>query len=95
MSGRGWNVKRMFSGNGATETIMRLGQCMIPHGEKVHYGGEDGCFISESDKAFGVTDGVGGWASSGINPAVFARKMMEFSKDEFRRHNKHILKPVE
>jgi len=34
------------------------------------YGGEDAFFISQQGStAFGVADGVGGWANSGINPA--------------------------
>ena len=34
------------------------------------YGGEDAYFVSEQHGfAFGVADGVGGWANSGINPA--------------------------
>ena len=38
------------------------------------YGGEDAYFISQQDGcAFGVADGVGGWANSGINPAGLAQ----------------------
>lgn len=34
------------------------------------YGGEDAFFITQQGSAaFGVADGVGGWVSSGINPA--------------------------
>ena len=34
------------------------------------YGGEDAFFISQQGStAFGVADGVGGWVTSGINPA--------------------------
>ena len=34
------------------------------------YGGEDAFFITQQGStAFGVADGVGGWANSGINPA--------------------------
>lgn len=34
------------------------------------YGGEDAFFISQQGSTtFGVADGVGGWASSGVNPA--------------------------
>lgn len=37
---------------------------------QVSYGGEDAYFVSEQHGfAFGVADGVGGWANSGINPA--------------------------
>ena len=34
------------------------------------YGGEDAFFISQKGSTtFGVADGVGGWANSGVNPA--------------------------
>ena len=34
------------------------------------YGGEDAFFISQQGSTtFGVADGVGGWANSGVNPA--------------------------
>lgn len=46
----------------------------IPHPEKRHKGGED-AFISD-DYIVAVADGVGGYASSGVNPAVFTRRVM-------------------
>lgn len=67
-----------------------MGYCIIPHPEKAYRGGEDGCFIDSKHKAFGVADGVGGYAESGINPAVFARLIMKFSAE-----NIHSKSPVE
>lgn len=46
----------------------------LPHPEKLHRGGED-AFISD-DFIISVADGVGGYASSGVNPAVFTRRVM-------------------
>jgi len=47
----------------------------LPHKDKVYKGGEDAHFISEAVLA--VADGVGGWAEYGIDPALYARKLME------------------
>ena len=44
--------------------------------------GEDSFFISDIDTApsvaFGVVDGVGGWTSSGVDPADFAHGLCEY-----------------
>jgi protein phosphatase PTC7 len=48
--------------------------CALPHPDKRHRGGED-AFIS-NDFIVAVADGVGGYASSGVNPAVFTRRIM-------------------
>ena len=50
------------------------GACAAPHKEKLYRGGEDAFFLSHF--GLGVADGVGGWADAGINPAVYARKLM-------------------
>ena len=55
---------------------LELGYCMIPHPEKAYKGGEDGLFLSYRTNAFGVADGVGGYADSGVDPALFARLIM-------------------
>lgn len=44
-----------------------------PHHAKQKKGGEDAaCF---SDNMIAMADGVGGWAESGVDPAIFARKL--------------------
>lgn len=48
---------------------------LIPHSEKVETGGEDTYFISDSGNAFGVFDGVGGWAEMGINSRDFSYQL--------------------
>lgn len=53
---------------------------MFPHPDKEYKGGEDAYFVSENGKAMGVADGVGGWASKGVDPAIYARALMEGAK---------------
>lgn len=45
----------------------------IPHPEKVAKGGEDAYFVS--DLALGVFDGVGGWASIGVDPGLYSKQL--------------------
>lgn len=65
---------------------------VIPHPQKAYKGGEDAHFIST--RAVGVADGihmyvyfisktklgVGGWADVGVDPALYANKLMEGAK---------------
>jgi len=46
---------------------------MQPHYEKVHKGGEDAASLSSNVLA--VADGVGGWISQGIDPAVYSKNL--------------------
>lgn len=50
---------------------------MIPHPEKAHRGGEDAFFAHRLGVC--VADGVGGYASSGVDPAIFTRKVAKDS----------------
>ena len=45
----------------------------IPHSEKVDKGGED-AYIASPDLLV-VADGVGGWASQGVDPGLFSKKL--------------------
>jgi len=56
---------------------------MIPHPAKVDKGGEDAYFVSSDGLALGVADGVGGWGLHGIDPAIYARSMMNDSKKAY------------
>jgi len=47
---------------------------MIPHPEKVAKGGEDACYVDEGILI--VADGVGGWASRGVDPAIYSNKLV-------------------
>jgi len=53
--------------------MFRAGICLNPHPQKRHKGGEDACCVT--DNLISVADGVGGWAESGIDPAIFSRKL--------------------
>ena len=46
---------------------------IIPHDSKINRGGEDSADSSETVLA--VADGVGGWASKGINPGLFSLEL--------------------
>ena len=55
---------------------------MIPHPEKVHKGGEDAFFtdskynsIYSKFSILTVADGVGGWASHGIDPGLYSKEL--------------------
>mmetsp|Transcript_46242 Transcript_46242/g.86307 ORF Transcript_46242/g.86307 Transcript_46242/m.86307 type:complete len:330 (+) Transcript_46242:59-1048(+) len=48
----------------------------LPHPEKVKKGGEDGYFACPASRSFGVADGVGGWADTGVDPGLFARRLL-------------------
>ncbi|KAK9815581.1 hypothetical protein WJX72_006209 [[Myrmecia] bisecta] len=62
------------------QLTLRLAASNIPHPDKASYGGEDAYFVSQvGGGAFGVADGVGGWADSGINPAEYSRQLMRSS----------------
>ncbi len=45
---------------------------MIPHPQKAHKGGEDALFANE--KFLVVADGVGGWATYGIDPGKYSKE---------------------
>lgn len=46
---------------------------MQPHYAKRHKGGEDAACLSPS--LLCVADGVGGWAESGIDPAIYSKRL--------------------
>jgi protein phosphatase PTC7 len=49
------------------------GICINPHYAKKHKGGEDAACIN--DNLICVADGVGGWAESGVDPAIYSKKL--------------------
>ena len=65
---------------------------MNPHFEKKKKGGEDAATLSLNLLA--VADGVGGWASSGIDPAIYSKKLCSLI-DEIaaRAEDKHLMNP--
>jgi protein phosphatase PTC7 len=54
-------------------TIISFRISMIPHYKKKAKGGEDAAVLT--DRLLALADGVGGWAESGIDPAIFARNL--------------------
>eukprot|EP00403_Amphidinium_massartii_P017744 CAMPEP_0178412632 /NCGR_PEP_ID=MMETSP0689_2-20121128/22114_1 /TAXON_ID=160604 /ORGANISM="Amphidinium massartii, Strain CS-259" /LENGTH=370 /DNA_ID=CAMNT_0020033883 /DNA_START=27 /DNA_END=1135 /DNA_ORIENTATION=- len=56
-----------------------------PHPEKLERGGEDSFFACPDSGCFGIADGVGGWASAGIDPGAFARKFLQYAYDDIQR----------
>ena len=48
-------------------------QTIIPHSDKVYKGGEDAYFVNKNILI--VVDGVGGWADSGVDPAIYSKKL--------------------
>ena len=58
----------------------------IPHPRKADTGGEDAFFASKQLRTFGIADGVGGWASLGIDPSEYPRKLMVSCEEGASRH---------
>ncbi|WCJ25593.1 hypothetical protein M5689_007465 [Euphorbia peplus] len=56
--------------------------------------GEDAHFMCEAMNVIGVADGVGGWASKGIDAGEYARELMANSKTALLDHNKGSINPV-
>jgi len=58
------------------------GAAAIPHPAKAASGGEDAHFTSPAHLGcVGVADGVGGWAAEGVDPAIYARRLMAGAAD--------------
>ncbi|KAH9577165.1 PPM-type phosphatase domain [Trypanosoma melophagium] len=65
----------------------RRGVCAVPHPSKRHRGGEDAFFVHAN--GIGVADGVGGYARSGVDPAVFTRNVMRFTLRALQDDGEH------
>jgi protein phosphatase PTC7 len=69
-------------GNESQAVIVRsAGAILVPHPDKAEKGGEDACFVLKQSGAFGVFDGVGGWAEEGVDPAEYSEKFAEKSAE--------------
>ena len=53
--------------------MFQAGVFLNPHMEKRHKGGEDAATICSTMVA--VADGVGGWAESGVDPAIYSKRL--------------------
>jgi len=66
--------------------------CVIPDPDKAgeryvlppRCGGHDAYFVDDAAGVVGVADGVGGWVSSGVDPGVFSRQLMNFAAESVR-----------
>jgi len=66
--------------------------CVIPDPDKAgeryvlppRCGGHDAFFVDDAAGVVGVADGVGGWVTSGIDPGVFSRQLMNFAAESVR-----------
>lgn len=65
---------------------------MSPHPEKAYKGGEDAVFTS--DNVLLVADGVGGWVESGIDPALYSKRLAKIIEELVQKDPlKHIENP--
>jgi protein phosphatase PTC7 len=55
------------------ELLLDARCCLIPHPDKKKP--EDAYFIGQGLRALAVADGVGGWASMGVDPAAYSTKL--------------------
>lgn len=65
------------------------GGAMIPHDTKLEKGGEDAYFATRM--AAGIADGVGGWASKGIDPGIYSSFLMDYCRQYVEQGNKDPL----
>jgi len=74
---------------GTSRLHLEFGVACIPHPDKAKRGGEDGYFACPLSRSFGIADGVGGWADTGVDPGLFARCLLRFAHEGIRRvpHN--------
>jgi protein phosphatase PTC7 len=67
-------TKLTDDGVGADDDLVFESSCsLIPHPQKQK--SEDAFFIAASSRAFGVCDGVGGWASLGVDPSAYSTRL--------------------
>lgn len=55
------------------------GVVCIPHPEKADKGGEDAFFVENN--ALGVFDGVGGWASIGVDAGLYSKELARLTRN--------------
>lgn len=62
----------------------RCGVVIIPHPEKAEKGGEDAFFVEKN--ALGVFDGVGGWASIGVDAGLYSKELARLTAEHVRKN---------
>eukprot|EP00184_Porphyridium_aerugineum_P001678 CAMPEP_0184695762 /NCGR_PEP_ID=MMETSP0313-20130426/3300_1 /TAXON_ID=2792 /ORGANISM="Porphyridium aerugineum, Strain SAG 1380-2" /LENGTH=422 /DNA_ID=CAMNT_0027154283 /DNA_START=473 /DNA_END=1741 /DNA_ORIENTATION=+ len=68
---------------------LRCGVYMIPHPDKQEKGGEDAYFIEGN--SIGVFDGVGGWASLGVDPGLYSRNLATLTAAKARSYGPEMI----
>ena len=64
--------------------FLKSGATLIPHPEKAYKGGEDALAVREN--MVSVADGVGGWASHGVDVAKYSKQLMRFIGEVYDSH---------
>lgn len=64
---------------------MDFAAACLPHPAKAESGGEDSYFACDSSRSFGVADGVGGWAEAGVDPGLFARRLLKYAHEDIHK----------
>lgn len=65
---------------------------MNPHFQKRHKGGEDAACLN--DRLICVADGVGGWADSGVDPAIYSKRLCSIIDLLYRSDdNRYLMSP--
>jgi protein phosphatase PTC7 len=62
--------------------IFNSGVHINPHYQKRDKGGEDAVCVN--DRLLCVADGVGGWAESGVDPAIYSKKLCSIMDDLYK-----------
>ena len=63
-----------------------------PHFQKRHKGGEDAATLCPTMLA--VADGVGGWAESGVDPAIYSKRLCNIFEQLYEtKDEKYIASP--
>ncbi|CAI2371081.1 unnamed protein product [Moneuplotes crassus] len=75
--------KKLLSAD-AFKGKFRSGSTIIPHPEKAYKGGEDALIVK--DRLIAVADGVGGWASEGVDPGLYSKQLVKFIGEEFDKN---------
>lgn len=70
-------------GLGSSKIALVAAVKVIPHPDKVEKGGEDAFFFQthEDPVVLCVADGVGGWASDGIDPSLYSREFVKHAQE--------------
>jgi len=70
---------------GNTRLRLEFATACAPHPDKVQRGGEDAYFACPATRSFGIADGVGGWADTGVDPGIFSRHLLTYTHEGIRR----------